>query len=61
VDDQRYLARGYANLGRVLAKTGAAREAEQAYRKALARLEPLVKDSPSLPFHLATLASQQVP
>jgi tetratricopeptide (TPR) repeat protein/tRNA A-37 threonylcarbamoyl transferase component Bud32 len=51
VDDQRYLARSYGNLGKVLAAAGATREAEEAYRKALLLLEPFVKDSPSLPYH----------
>jgi tetratricopeptide (TPR) repeat protein len=56
VDDLRYLARSYDNLGKVLAATGAALDAEKAYRVALTLLEPLVKDSPSLPYHRATLA-----
>jgi tetratricopeptide (TPR) repeat protein len=60
VDDQRYLARSYANLGRVLAEAGAAREAEQAYRKAVFLLGPFEKYSPSLPYHRAALADTLV-
>jgi tetratricopeptide (TPR) repeat protein len=59
-DDLRYLARSYDNLGKVLAATGAAREAEQAYRVALNLLEPFAKESPSLPYHRATLADTLV-
>jgi serine/threonine protein kinase len=60
MDDLRYLARSYSNLGKVLAATGAGREAEQSFRVALTLLEPLVKDSSSLPFHRAELADTLV-
>src|SRR5262249_9195270 len=60
VDDMRYLARSYANVGKVLAATGAAREAGEACGVALSLLEPVGKGSSSLPFTRSELADTLV-
>src|SRR5262249_8915655 len=43
---ERYLARNFVGLGRVLAAAGQAREAELSYQKAVSLLEPLVEELP---------------
>jgi serine/threonine-protein kinase len=52
---ERYLGRNYAWLGRVLAATGKAREAEQAYRDGEKVLEQLVKEYPEAALHRTVL------
>jgi tetratricopeptide (TPR) repeat protein len=54
---QRYAARAYFNLGRVLAATGQAPEAEKSYQKAVNLLDPLVKELPDWPIQRAELAA----
>jgi tetratricopeptide (TPR) repeat protein len=43
---KRYAARGFVNLGRVLAAAGKAEEAEQSYRKAVELLDQWAEDLP---------------
>ena len=43
---ERYAARNFANLGRILVATGQTREAEQSYRKAVDLLDRLVEELP---------------
>ena len=43
---ERYAARNFTNLGRVLVAAGQAREAEQSYRKAVNLLDQSVEESP---------------
>jgi serine/threonine protein kinase len=53
---ERYLARNYVNLGRVLFATKGAPEAEKYYRKAVALLEPPVEEFPESVLRRADLA-----
>ncbi len=45
---ERYAARNFVNLGRILAAAGQAREAEQSYRKAVNLLDRLVEELPAV-------------
>jgi tetratricopeptide (TPR) repeat protein len=45
-ESERHAARGYVNLGRVLAASGRTAEAEQSHQKAVTLLERLVKEMP---------------
>jgi serine/threonine protein kinase len=56
---ERYVARNYTSLARVLAATGRApevEEAEAACRKAIGFLEPMVQGTPLYPYHRIELA-----
>jgi serine/threonine-protein kinase len=53
---ERYAARNFARLGRVLAAAGQAQEAEQSYQKAVNLLEPLVEELPESALGRADLA-----
>jgi tetratricopeptide (TPR) repeat protein len=53
---ERYVARNFVNLGRVLAAAGRAREAEQSYRKAVNLLDRVVAESPESVYDRADLA-----
>ena len=53
---ERYAARNFANLGRVLAAAGQAREAEQSYRKAVNLLDRSVKELPESAYPRVDLA-----
>ncbi len=55
----RYVGRNYASLGRILATSGQASEAEQSYRKALSLLEPQVAEMPESGIRRAELARAQ--
>jgi serine/threonine protein kinase/Tfp pilus assembly protein PilF len=54
---QRYMARNFANLGRVLAATGQTREAEESYRKAVEMLDRLMGEFPESAYARANLAN----
>src|SRR5262249_57825012 len=51
-----YAARGFVNLGRVLAAAGKADEAEQSYQKAVDLLDRWVEDLPEAAIRRAGLA-----
>jgi tetratricopeptide (TPR) repeat protein len=53
---ERYVARNYVSLGRVLAAAGKAPEAEKQYRKAVTLLDPLVDELPESALRRADLA-----
>jgi tetratricopeptide (TPR) repeat protein len=53
---ERYVARSFVHLGRVLAAAGEAREAEQAYQKAVKLLDRLVEEFPDPAVRRADLA-----
>jgi tetratricopeptide (TPR) repeat protein len=53
---ERYVARNFVNLGRVLAAAGRAREAEQSYQRAVNLLDRVVKGSPESVYDRADLA-----
>jgi tetratricopeptide (TPR) repeat protein len=55
-DIERYAARGFVNLGRVLAAAGKAGEAEQSYQKAVDLLDQWVEKLPESAIHRADLA-----
>jgi tetratricopeptide (TPR) repeat protein len=54
---ERYVARNFAILGRVLAAAGRAQEAEQSYRKAVNLLDRVLEKSPESVYDRADLAS----
>jgi tetratricopeptide (TPR) repeat protein len=53
---ERYAANAYTTQGRILAAAGQAAEAERSFQEAIQLLEPLVKETPTYPFHRMDLA-----
>jgi serine/threonine-protein kinase len=56
-EGQRYMARNFANLGRVLAEAAKPREAEESYRKAVILLDRLVEEFPESAYARVDLAT----